>query len=708
MHSQIRRRSSEWGWEVLLFLAGLAACAVWFDWGVTAFWMWGREAFAARSSYGDVLPLAAAVAFALTLRLFFQRPGRVRSVVVLLLLYLNLRYIAWRFFATLNFDNGSDGALSLTFFLLELTVFINNLLFYLQTLAPMDRSREADELSSAVRSGAFQPTVDIFIPTYNEPIEMLRRSIIGAQSIEYPNKRVFLLDDGARPEAEALAHELNCEYFARHARDHAKAGNINYALQRTSGDLVVVFDADFVASENFLERTVGFFQNPKVGLVQTPQHFYNEDLLASNLGVRLANEQDLFFRYIQPGRDRTNSIICHGSCFVVRRSALEAIGGMPTETITEDILLSIRLQSRGWRLVNLDEVLSAGASPESVSAYFTQRLRWAQGAIQLLFCGANPLTMRGLSAAQRLFVLTSISYWFTVATRIFYLTLPIGHLLFGWNPVRASLGGILEFWAPYYAFYLLTFNWLAAGKRSAFWSDVYETIVCFPMAVAVTATLLKPFGRTFSVTPKGLSNHRVHVNWPVALPLLIAASMCAAGLIATLASNPWASMQADSTLMNMVWNAYNLALLSIALQGTIDVPQERRHLRFARSVPARLEVNGIQHETLTLDLSESGARFKLGTHLPAGAQATLTIKDAQLTAPVEVIAERGARGSVRVVFGELTVDQTRALTRYLFCRAGVWQGRCSTESRSLWDFLRTTVRLYPLCETRQTSVVKLR
>ena len=202
-----------------------------------------------------------------------------------------------------------------------------------------------------VVSGRYLPTVDIFVPTYSEPVEILRRTVLGCQSLRYPRKQIYLLDDQRRPAMRALARELGCHYRDRPDNQHAKAGNMNAALPSTSGELVAVFDADFIPTQDFLERTVGFFMDPQVGLVQTPQNFYSVDAVSRNLGLPgvITEEQQVFMRAAQPGRDSMGAIICHGTSFILRRTALEDIGNFPGETLSEDWATSIKLQAAGYK-----------------------------------------------------------------------------------------------------------------------------------------------------------------------------------------------------------------------------------------------------------------------------------------------------------------------------------------------------------------------
>ncbi|HAC66368.1 MAG TPA: cellulose synthase, partial [Cyanothece sp. UBA12306] len=191
-----------------------------------------------------------------------------------------------------------------------------------------DYSQEADLNEISVKEGNYRPRIDIFIPTYNEPESIVRRTIIGCQAIDYSPKTIYLLDDGQRSQIKSLCQELGCEYITRSDRRHYKAGNLNHALPQTQGELIAVFDADFVPTRNFLQRTVGFFQQPDIGIVQSHQNFYNPDAIVRNLGLAnyLTTNRESFSRYIQPTIGSVGATICDGSAFVVRRRDLENIG----------------------------------------------------------------------------------------------------------------------------------------------------------------------------------------------------------------------------------------------------------------------------------------------------------------------------------------------------------------------------------------------
>jgi cellulose synthase (UDP-forming) len=249
--------------------------------------------------------------------------------------------------------------------------------------------------------------------TYNESVNLLRHTLLAATRMEYPHQ-TWLLDDGNRPEMAALAKELDCRYLARTENTDAKAGNLNHALAQSHADFVAVFDADHVPHKDFLNKTLGFFHNEKVAFVQTPQDFYNLDSYQHRRHKRLSyiwTEQSLFFRVIQRGKDRWNAAYFSGSCAVLRRSALDKIGGFATGTVTEDLHTSIRLHKKGYQAVYYPESLAFGLAPDSVRAFLLQRLRWGQGAMQV-WRKEGILFTRGLTLPQRLNYLASVLTYF--------------------------------------------------------------------------------------------------------------------------------------------------------------------------------------------------------------------------------------------------------------------------------------------------------
>src|ERR1044071_190097 len=259
-------------------------------------------------------------------------------------------YLQWRLTVTVLPASGAWYETGWVWFCFAVEVFaiFDQLILYISFLRTTNHSAAADRHEARLRSlpQAELPTVDILIPTYNEPIEVLEKTITGALCLDYPNAKIWVLDDGRREWLKTFCEAKGVGYLNRPDNTHAKAGNVNHALTQTNAEFVAIFDADFVPQRNFLMRTMGFFADPKIGIVQVPHAFYNPDPLQANLALRksLPDEQRFFFDVIMPCRDAWNAAFCCGSNSVTRRAALNAVGGgLPTESITEDMLLSIAL-----------------------------------------------------------------------------------------------------------------------------------------------------------------------------------------------------------------------------------------------------------------------------------------------------------------------------------------------------------------------------
>ncbi|MEX0271719.1 glycosyltransferase [Leptolyngbyaceae cyanobacterium UHCC 1019] len=645
-----------------------------------------------------------------------QPRGWARIVVVSILLALTVRYILWRSLSTLNLSNPTNGVFSLGLLFLELLMLASSTIQLLLMLRVRDRREEANQNAIVVQEGQFTPTVDVFIPTYNEPEFVLRRTIIGCQAMEYDHKQIYLLDDTRRPEIRSLAAELGCEYMTRPDNRHAKAGNLNHAFSQTNGDLIVVFDADFIPTHNFLTRTIGFFQTDSVALVQTPQSFYNPDPIARNLGLEnvLTSEEEVFYRQIQPIRDAAGSVICSGTSFVVRRTALEATGGFVTESLSEDYFTGIRLSAQGYQLVYLDEKLSAGLAADNMDAHATQRLRWARGTLQAFFIESNPLTIRGLTPLQRLAHLEGLLHWFTSLSRVGFLVIPLAYSFLNVIPVRATEEQLLYFFLPYYVVQLSVFSWLNYRSRSALLSDIYSLVLAVPLAWTVVQVMLNPFSKGFNVTPKGTSSDRYSYNWNLAIPLITFFIITAISLWRNLGmcmiKGGWAAAPLDpvealaraESIKGMgigwLWSSYNLIMLGIALLILLDVPRPDPHDWFdlRRTVQITPHTSHTPHPSfwgITTMVSEGGAEVALTQtgfpplDLEESLPVTLNILEESLQ--LEGIAIhtdiQDEFSTVRIQFDPMMpINDHRRLVEMLFCRPGQWKRRNSPgELRSL-------------------------
>ncbi|MEL7420187.1 MAG: glycosyltransferase [Cyanobacteria bacterium J06555_3] len=597
-----------------------------------------------------------------------------QRLVGTIFLALFIRYFLWRSLTTLNFSNPADGVFSVSLFAMELLAMIGSAFQMLLLFTAKNRDRQAEKCSIAVRERRFNPTVDILIPTYNEPDFIVKRTIMGCQAINYDQKQIYVLDDTKRQSIKLLAQELGCHYIARSDNSHAKAGNLNNALRQTHGELVVVFDADFVPTTNFLERTVGFFRNEKIGLVQTPQSFYNSDPIARNLGLEriLTSEEEVFYRYLQPIKDGAGSVVCAGTSFVVRREALRDIGYFSTDSISEDYFTGIRLSARGYELAYLDEKLSAGLAAESIGAHIDQRLRWVRGTLQAFFIKSNPLTISGLSLWQRLGHLEGLVHWFTCLPRVFFLFVPIICVFGQLSPVLTTLPEIAYIFLPYYVILLTMFSWLNKRSRSILLSDVYSIIQAIPVSITVVKVLFSPFGKGFKVTPKGLARDKFNYNWSLALPMtiLLAATIFGFGMSLI-------SFQTSGFNLGLFWGAYNLVTISAAMMTLLDLPKLSFFEWYDHKKAINLYGDRQVHQGVTTKISEEGVEVLLEpeANLPTSLTVELIPEVLILSGKITRSQNKNGRLSAIIKFQDVSLEQHRELVEMLYCRPGQWERR---------------------------------
>jgi cellulose synthase (UDP-forming) len=638
------------------------------------------------SLWGIVLTV---VAVCWTITRLYPRPGTwSRLILLAIMLVLTGRYLLWRVLGTLRWESAGLVAFSLTFFALEVLSAAGGWIQLFLLAQTRDRRPEADLYSVAVTAGKYRPSVDILIPTYNEPAFILKRTILGCQALDYEPKTIYLLDDTRRPEIQTLAQELGCAYLTRPDNRHAKAGNLNHALPLTHGELIAVFDADFIPTRNFLTRTVGFFQNSRVALVQTPQTFYNPDPVAHNLGLSgvLTPEEEIFYRQIQPMRDGVQGVICSGTSLVVRRAPLEAVGGFVTESLSEDYFTGIKLAAQGLEVIYLQEKLSAGLAAENMAAHISQRLRWAQGTLQGLFIDSNPLTIPGLNFKQRLAHLEGLLNWFSAWARVGFLLIPVVVAVFNTLPFQSTPAEMIYYFMPYYLVQFIVFPWLNCRSRSILTTDLYVLITCWPVSVAVWQTLMRPFGRGFRVTPKGLSNHQFTVNWPLVTPLLVFLGLNFACFLWFMVSQGWQWV--------WVWSIYNLVMLCLACLALVDAPQPSPYPWFPLKKLVQFQQGERTAWGVTEQLSEIGAIVTLTQGRLTPKPVTVTLPEVGLTLTAQVTATTDGR--VTLAWMQMSLEQERQLIPLLFCRPGQWQERkVPGEWRSLGWLLQALVR-WPL------------
>jgi cellulose synthase (UDP-forming) len=503
------------------------------------------------------------------------------------------RYLSWRLFDTVvPADEGSGwyetGWVYFCFSVETLALF-DAFILYVAFLRTSDRRAEADVHEARLRSlpPASLPSVDVYIPTFDEPMEVLEKTITGVLCLDYPNFNAWVLDDGRRPWVSAFCEARGVGYLTRPNNAHAKAGNINHALTKTSADFVAIFDADFIPQRNFLMRTIGFFADPSIGVVQVPHAFYNYDPTQSSLALQktLPDDQRFFFDAVMPSRDGWNAAFCCGSNSVTRRAALRDVGDMlPTESITEDVLFSITLLRSGYITRYLCERLAMGLAPEGLKAFFVQRRRWARGAMQILYLAAGPLG-RDLTLVQRLLFLPT--HW--LSQSLMLMLIVVAPLVFLWTGVLPLVNVTTEAVLYYQLPMVLAVTggiWVFAPRQYfPFAAQVHGTFQSFKILPTVIMTIAKPFGHVFRVTPKGAGAKKVDYDgtifWTAASLMLLTIL----GLVIN-AVPEWRIIGQTGLLPIVAfWGAVNIVVLFLVCMMSLQAPVRRGEERFSLSEP---------------------------------------------------------------------------------------------------------------------------
>jgi cellulose synthase (UDP-forming) len=629
--------------------------------------------------------------------------------LIVLSLITTLRYLYYRISYTLNFDDLINGFFSFLLFAAELYAICTLVLAYFQTLKIKDRK----PVDLSLYPQEEWPKVDIYIPTYNEDVEIVRKTTLCALAIDYPadKKHVYVLDDGRaekyrarRQELRQMCEELGATMLTRDNNDHAKAGNINTAFKRTNGDLVLILDCDHMPVKEFLMHTVGFFFNPNVAFVQTPHWFYNPDPFERNLltqgKIPVGNE--LFYKVLQKGNDFWNAAFFCGSAAVIRKEYALQIGGIATETVTEDCHTAFRLHSLGYESIYYDKIMVAGLAPEKFSAYVGQQVRWARGMAQILRI-ENPLInpKLNLTVPQRLCYFSATSHFFYGFPRLMYAIAPPLFLLFGINSVK-GLGLETLFYAlPHILLSMQTNHIPYKHVRFSFWNEIFEFAMSFQAGIVTLLALVNPKLGTFNVTDKGLSVTKRSFDFDSVRYLVIVGAIAAASLLA-LPFWLWLSPEdTQAVLINTFWCIFNLFLLLAAILVAFEQPQLRRAHRLPRKLTALVHDGLTSWTGTTVDVSESGCQVLLDEwpNIPDeikielvgdyGARALLSGK------VIRAIATSKLQARLFIDFVEPTRTQIDDLTLVLFSDVREWYSQSRAEADNPIEslkFIATSLR----------------
>lgn len=628
---------------------------------------------------------------------------------------ITLRYLIWRGLYTLSATDIFSFFAIWLLFLAEIYAGITSILGCIVNVFPLNRP----SLSLNDISAEALPTVDVMIPTYNESAEILEVTIRAAHVMEYPANKVqiHLLDDGGtdqkvnqknasaakaalerRNTLKALCDKLGVTYHTRERNLYAKAGNVNSAIQNTSGELIVILDADHVPTSDFLSRTVPWMvKNEKVFLVQTPHFMANPDPVERNYFSafsRMPSENDMFYGTIQKGLDYWSSSFFCGSAALLRRAHLDLVGGISGDSITEDAETALDLHKMGYESVYVDRPMVSGLAPETFDAFIQQRMRWAQGMTQILLL-KKPFMAEGLSWYQRVGYMSSIMFWLFPFARVVFMLMPLGYLVFGLQVYHASIMEILAFTIPHVIATYMISTMLFGRTRWPLVSELYEMLQCAFTLMALVKVFIKPRAPSFVVTPKGESLDKNFIS-PLSnvfywlLALLFVAMLFG---IYKYINEP---LTRELTLVVLLWNGFNLLLLLSAMSVLV----ERKQVRSQSRLPATDNVviktrEGSAWVGELVDLSVSGAKIRLKGNLSKISSNVILTSWAEalksnVDLNIDVVDFDKKNKILRVKFSPRSDIERNQVVAYCLCDSRRWQAfqRRRTRPISYWYGMR--------------------
>ena len=579
---------------------------------------------------------------------FFDRHPRLLRTLALAALVWGLGYLTWRV------GWSGEGANPVAFALLLVTEVYG--LWALAVLTWFSWSRRPSPRPAATPGRK----VDVYVCTYDEPAEVIMATLAGCRALTYPHT-TYLLDDGRREEMRELAQLAGAGYLTRPDNSHAKAGNINAALPRTEGDLVLVLDADHVPMPDALDALVGYFDDERMAIVQTPHDFFNHDSAQHYDTGR--HEQSLFYRVICPGKDRHGAAYWCGSGALINRHALLEIGGVATETIAEDFHTTIRLQRHGWRSRYHDEILIQGLAPHDLDSYLLQRDRWARGNLAVFTLPESPLRARELSPLQRLSYFASLFAYLAPPMRLLLL-LTLGLVLWtGALPMKISVVALAALWVPYIVLNLGAGSALARGYMRIPETAHYE-LLTMEIYTRALRCVFRPGKTAFKVTPKQGNDgggfeavRKLHL-------VLFCTVLLAAGTLLRLLDlggvGPLPDLPGIAAWIVPLLGIYELRRLAKTISAVGRRRQRRLVYRFEGDAPAHCFADGGHVPARLVDASAAGVGLVAEEQLEVGHRTAvlLELDDAAGTRH-EVAAQIEVR-SCREVEGRFLVGATIA------------------------------------------------
>lgn len=591
---------------------------------------------------------------------------------------LKALYFGWRVTQTMPWSAGAlRVAYSVFFLVLEVLVTVALYRWLATLLSHRTRSHEADAHADWFLGCRTPPRVAILIPTYNEPWNVVEKTLVGALLQTYPNVSVHLLDDGRRPWLERRARALGVDYSVRADNRHAKAGNLNAGLWRVLDgaeppEFIAVLDADFVARPRFVERALSLLHEPSVGIVQTPQFHHNPDPFQRKFRATAGwpDTQRFAFGCFLPARDAEGGAYCCGTSFVARAAALQKIGGFPTESVTEDVLTSVKMGMNGYKTVYLGELLTTGLAAEGLREYLTQRGRWCLGTVQL------GLFLFGLGRGERS---VWARFWgsegcfrwgYTSLMRLVFLMVPVLYWFTGVAPFDATTEAVLLFAVPVMILQRVFVAWISRGTQFPLVYEASSMLANFVVVRALFKGLFQRGVHRFEVTDKGQGSDELVIHWHTLRWFAGYAAVLVFSMIYAHLSPERRALAGGFEYVNLLWSFINLALVGIAAAPCFEEPRRRAEERYpaAERCTIRLEGSTALIEAEVVDLSVCGARVRPRSEkrLLSGESGMLTFDDGLQVAFVVVRDAGSAEDGIRFV---TTDAERRALIARIYCTA---------------------------------------
>jgi cellulose synthase (UDP-forming) len=531
-------------------------------------------------------------------------------------------YALWRWHDTLPpFAFYVQNLWQYLFFAFEALAIVYTIMSIVILFRNIDRVGQADAAQGRMeREGEFPP-VDIFICTYDEPLEILEKSILTALALDYPDATVWVLDDTRRGWLREYCAVAGARYVTRDNNRDAKAGNLNNGLAvtatQTNAPVILVLDADFAPRRDFLKRTVGLLSNPEVAVVQTPQFYYNPDPIQHNLlaAQSWVDDQRFFFDVFQPAKDAWGCAFCVGTSFVVRRDRLTEIGGFPTQAISEDINLTYAMLAKRYETWWLNEKLSIGLSAEGIPEYIAQRARWCLGTIQVALLREGPLLGSGFTFVQRWHYLHGVLNWLCKPFIVLLLVAPPIYWFAGIPAFEADYLAFLRYGVPALLGQMIYMAWISRSRTLPFFMEATHAVTAFAISATLLSAIIKPFGRPFKVTDKGGDRSVPRVHWKLASVFGLISLSSAASIVWAFVSPYAASEISTIDFFNLLWAGIAMLIAFIAFLVCFELP--RGEALFEIDEAAQLVIDGNVVSGHVIGLSISSAQMSFARTLPA-------------------------------------------------------------------------------------------